>query len=285
LTIDAAIRRAAAALEASPTATPALDARVLAKAAFGFDDATLIAHGDRVAAPEALKRYGEMVARRATGEPVAHIVGRREFWSLDIEVEPPILVPRADSETLVEAVVRRRPPDAPLRILDLGCGSGALLCALLSAFPKASGVGVDINPGAVALTARNLARLGYGSRSSTKVGDWFSAVDERFDVIVSNPPYIGTADRDILPREVRDFEDPRALFSGGDGLDAHRAMMTGAPRHLAPGGLFVVEFGEGQSPAINDLARGAFPGADRAVENDLTGRPRAFVIDLGAHSD
>jgi release factor glutamine methyltransferase len=283
LTIDAAIRRAAAELEASPT--PALDARVLAKAAFGLDDATLIARGGDVPAPGALKRYGEMVARRAAGEPVAHIVGRREFWSLDIEVEAPILVPRADSETLVEAVVHRRPPDAPLRILDLGCGSGALLCALLSAFPKATGVGVDISLEAVALTARNLARLGFGPRSTSKVGDWFSAVEGRFDVAVSNPPYIRTVDRDILPREVRDFEDPRALFSGVEGFDAHRALMTDAPGHLAPAGLFVVEFGEGQSPAINELARAAFPGAARTVERDLSGRPRAFVIDLGAHSD
>ncbi|NWG93260.1 MAG: peptide chain release factor N(5)-glutamine methyltransferase [Parvularculaceae bacterium] len=283
MTIDAAIRRAAAALEAS--STPALDARVLAKAAFGLDDATLIAQGDRIAAPEALARYGDMIARRAAGEPVAHIVGRREFWSLDIEVAPPILVPRADSETIVEAVVRRRAPGAPLKILDLGCGSGALLCALLAAFPKAVGVGVDVNPEAVALTSRNLLRLGFGLRSSVKICDWFAAVDGRFDVIVSNPPYIRTVDRDILPREVRDFEDPGALFSGEDGLDAHRLLMADAPRHIAPGGLFVVEFGEGQLPAINDLARRAFPGAEGKAENDLSGRPRAFVIDLGAHSD
>lgn len=257
-----------------------LDARVLARWALGVTDAELIAASDRPVGDAARTRLDAAFARRAKGEPVAHITGRREFWSLDIEVAPGILVPRADSETLIEAVVRRRGREEALKIADLGCGSGALLCALLSEFPKARGWGVDINPDAVDVTSRNLARLGLSSRARAGRGDWFGVSEGVFDIVVANPPYIRTVDRNSLPREVRDFESPLALYAGEDGLDAFRAILKAAPAHLAAGGLMALEFGQGQAEAVHEIAAKAFPAARIAVENDLAGRPRALVIDL-----
>lgn len=276
--IEALIRWAAAEFTRSPT--PMIDARVLAKAAFGVDDAQLIADGSRSASDAELVLFVSMISRRAKEEPVAHIVGRREFWSLEFEVAPGILVPRADSETLIDAVLSRRRRDAPLKIVDLGCGSGALLCALLSEFPKASGLGVDIDPKAVGLTLRNIARLGFSARARAEAGDFLNATNERFDIVISNPPYIRTGDRDRLPGEVRNFESPLALFGGEDGLAAYRAILERAPGRLAEGGLMVLEFGEDQAGPVNEIARSAFPEALISVENDLAGRPRALVIDL-----
>lgn len=276
--IDALVRWAAAEFAASPT--PMIDARLLAKAAFGLDDTSLIADGARAIDAEALDRFVSMAARRVLDEPVAHIVERREFWSLDLEVAPGILVPRADSETLIEAVIKRRDRQESLRIVDLGCGSGALLCALLSEFPNAQGTGVDIDPRAVAVTSRNISRLGFSARACVKEGDWFGAVDGAFDIVIANPPYIQTGDRDSLPREVRDYESPLALFAGADGLDAFRSILSSAPAHIAADGLLAFEFGEKQAEAVNEIATAAFPKARIAVENDLAGRLRALVIDL-----
>ena len=276
--IDALIRWAAAEFGASPT--PMIDARALAKAAIGLDDAALIADGARTIGAEALARFVSMVARRAEGEPVAHIVGQREFWSLDLEVAPGILVPRADSETLIEAVIKRRGRHEVLKIIDLGCGSGALLCALLSEFPNARGIGVDINPDAVAVTSRNISRLGFSTRARAEEGDWFGGVERAFDIVIANPPYIRTTDRGSLPREVRDYESPLALFAGADGLDSYRSIFSSAPAHIAADGLLALEFGERQAGQVNEIATAAFPKARIAVENDLAGRPRALVIDL-----
>jgi len=278
--IDALIRWAARELSNSPT--PMIDARALAKAAFELDHTTLIAEGSRQIDAARLDLFVSMVARRGNDEPVAYIVGRREFWSLEFGIEPGILVPRADSETLIDAVAKRRDRRAAASILDLGCGSGALLCALLSEFPKASGLGVDINPRAVSLTNSNIASLGFSSRARAVEGDWLDATGATFDIIVSNPPYIRTGDREFLPREVREFESPLALFAGPDGLAAYRTILEKAPARLAEDGLMVLECGEGQAGAVNEIATSAFPGAQFAVENDLAGRPRALVIDLRA---
>ncbi len=276
--LDALIRWAAARFTSSPT--PVIDARVLAKAAFALDDSGLIVESGTVVDAGALARFLVMVERRERDEPVAHITGRREFWSLDIEVAPGILTPRTDSETLIEAAIQRRAATAPLRILDLGCGSGALICALLSAYPAAEGLAVDLNPDAAALTARNIHRLGFSRRARAHCGDWFDGIAGDFDLIISNPPYIRTVDLETLPREVRDFESPLALFAGMDGLGAFRAILERAPPFLAEGGLMILEFGEGQAAAVNKLATNAFPAARIAVESDLSGRPRALVIDL-----
>ena len=276
--IDALIRWAAAKFSFSPT--PLIDARVLAKEAFALDDSRLIAEGADIADRKRLDAFVAMVARRAGQEPVAHIIGRREFWSLEIEVAPGILTPRADSETLISAVAALRPKTEALRILDLGCGSGALLCALLTEFPKATGLGVDINPEAARLTAGNLERLGLSSRARVRTGDWFEGAAGQFDALVANPPYIRTIDREKLPREVLDFENPLALFAGKDGLDAYRAILAAAPERIAADGVMALELGEGQADAVNKIAMAAFPKGRFSVKFDLSGRPRVLVIDL-----
>jgi release factor glutamine methyltransferase len=276
--LEAHLRAAAARLRESDTAR--LDVRLLAMRALGLDAAGLILAAERELSDAELAALDVLVARRERGEPVAHIIGRREFWSLDLEVEPGVLVPRPDTETLINAAIARRDRRARLRVLDLGCGSGAILCALLTAFPHAEGLGVDVDPAAVALADRNLRRLGLGARGRAAPGDWFAGLAERFDLILANPPYIPEGDRALLAREVRDFEAPRALFSGADGLDDIRRILAGAPRRLAADGLTILEFGAGQAPAVAALARAAFPGAAVDIKADLGGRPRAAVIDL-----
>lgn len=282
LTIDAAIRAAAARLEASQS--PLLDARLLMRAALGVGEADLIARGGSPLDPEAGAKFETLIARRLAHEPVAYIVGRKEFWSLDLEMASGVLIPRADSETLIEAVLARRPARAGLRILDLGVGSGALLCALLSEYPDATGLGVDIDRCAVALASRNIDRLGIASRARVIEGDWLQGVDGAFDIIISNPPYIAASERDALAPDVRDFESPAALFGGRDGLDAYRALLPQAAGAIAPGGLAAVEIGASQENAVQAIARTAFPAARIDTAHDLAGRPRAVIIDLSAIS-
>lgn len=278
LSLAAAVRWGAAALTRSPT--PVLDARVLLKAALDIDDAALIADAMRPLADAEAALYGAFIARRAQEEPVAHITGVREFWSLPIAVEPGVLAPRPDSETLIAAIVERRDRQAPLRLLDLGCGSGALLCALLAEFPQASGLGVDIDPAAVALTNRNLSRLGFDRRGRAVTGDWTAPLQERFDVIVSNPPYVAETERGRLPREVEGYESPRALFAGADGLEAYRRLAGLLPAVVAPRGLLVLEIGQEQAAAAGALLSAAFPGGRPGLSRDLAGRDRALIIDL-----
>lgn len=279
LSINAALRWGAAHLPESQS--PALDARVLLKAALNVDDARIIADGARVLTVAEAAQYSMMIARRSKQEPVAYITGIREFWSLPIAVVRPVLAPRADSETLIVAAIERRDRSRPIRILDLGCGSGALLCALLREFPNASGVGVDLDTRAATLTGRNLARLGFSTRASAIAGDWTAPIEGRFDIVVSNPPYIAETQRGLLPPEVEAFESPSALFAGADGLDAHRRLASLLPPVLAPGGLIVLEIGFDQAAAAKALYGGAFPGAPPTIVKDLGGRDRALIIDLG----
>ena len=276
-TIGAALRWGARTLGASQTA--ALDARVLMKAVVGLEDAGLILNENALLPEGAREKFAAMIARRARHEPVAHITGMREFWSLPIAVEAGILVPRADSETLVAAIMERRAA-ARWRILDLGCGSGALLCALLSSMPEATGLGVDISERAAALTGRNLAALGMAARGRAMVGDWTDPIGGRFDIIVSNPPYIAESARANLPRDVKDHEDPRALFAGADGLEAYRALARRLPGVVADNALICLELGAGQAEAVASLFKQAFPRAQFSASPDLSGTARALIIDL-----
>lgn len=278
LSIDAALRWGAASLPESRS--PALDARVLLKAVLNVDDAQIIAHGARALTAAEAAQFSLMITRRSRQEPVAYITGVREFWSLPILVAPRVLVPRADSETLIAAAIERRDRRRPIRILDLGCGSGALLCALLREFPNASGVGVDLDPQAAALTGLNLERLGFSARAQAIAGDWTAPLDGRFDVIVSNPPYIAETQRGLLPPEVEAFESPSALFAGADGLDAYRRLASLLPAVLAPGALAVFEIGFEQAAAAKTLFSAAFPQTQPAIVKDLGGRDRALIIDL-----
>jgi release factor glutamine methyltransferase len=234
---------------------PAREARISLCAASGVSPVALIVEPREPLGCAAL-RVREVAERRATGEPLSRIVGKREFWGLSFAITPHVLDPRPETETIVEAalsILNDRREDQ-LRILDLGVGSGALLCALLTEFVAARGVGVDISADAAKVAQGNLQALGLSHRGEIRVGDWTSGLEGPFDLIVSNPPYIPTADLAELPREVRDF-DPRLALDGGiDGLAAYRRILSESRRLLAPGGWLLVELGVDQAAAVTGIA-------------------------------
>ena len=216
---------------------------------------------------------------------MARLLGWREFWGLEFALSPDTLVPRPDTETLVEAVLAVRPDRAaPLLIADLGTGSGALLAALLSEYPRARGVGTDVSAAALAVAQANLARLSLAARARFVVSDWGGALGGGFDVVVVNPPYIPSADIAGLDPEVRDHEPRRALDGGPDGLCAYRRIVADLPRLLAPGGTAVLELGIAQHAAVGDLALAAGLSALEIVA-DLGGAPRALVAARPAAAD
>ena len=224
------------------------------------------------------QQFAALLARRVAHEPFAYLTGRVGFWTLDLEVSPATLIPRADSESLVEAALEACPDkDAALHVLDLGTGTGALLLAVLSELPAANGLGVDLKPEAAALAARNAARLGLADRARFLSGDWAAALAGRFDLLLCNPPYIESAVIPALMPEVARYEPASALDGGADGLSAYRRIIADLPRLLAPHGVAVLELGAGQQVAVEALAKaaGLTPEACRA---DLGGIPRALVL-------
>ncbi|OYX11338.1 MAG: protein-(glutamine-N5) methyltransferase, release factor-specific [Rhizobiales bacterium 32-66-8] len=269
----------AARLAAAGIDSPDLDARLLLAHVLGVSGAELVMHSDASVAPEGAAQAENVLARRLAGEPVARILGTREFWSLPFALSAGTLVPRPDTEAVVEeALARVSDRAAPLRLLDLGIGSGAILAALLSELPAAFGVGVD-RSGDAARTARdNLARLGLGCRSALLVGDWGTALRGGFDLIVSNPPYIPTADIAGLTTDVRDHDPLPALDGGADGLDAYRALIAAVPALLRAGGSAVFELGIGQEAAVTALARDAGLPVLRPARRDLGDVPRALTV-------
>jgi len=279
LSVDAALRKGARTLAASPT--PGLDARVLLKTVLGADDAELIARGAQVLPEDALRAYERLLARRAAAEPVAYITGEKEFWSLPFRVTPDVLIPREDSECLIEAAIARRDRAAALSVLDLGVGSGCLLGALLSAFPNAEGVGVDRSEAALAVARDNAARLGVGARARFLASDWGAALKAPpgggFDLVISNPPYIRSGAR--LPRSVALYEPECALFAGADGLDAYRILLADVPRLLDDHGLLLLECGDGQADGLAEMVIKSFPGARIDHVFDLAARARGVVAD------
>ena len=200
----------------------------------------------------AAERVTAYARRRAAGEPLARIEGRRAFWRHEFTITADVLDPRADTETLVEAALSALAGRAgePLRVLDFGVGSGAILAALLGEWPRATGLGVDASAAAAAVAAANFAALGLGERARTRVGRWDEGLDGGFDVIVSNPPYIPTAEIAGLAREVRQYDPRLALDGGADGLDAYRALAPAIGRLLAPNGRFFLEIGAGQGDEV-----------------------------------
>jgi release factor glutamine methyltransferase len=255
---------------------PRLEARLLLAHALGRTVEAVIRDSATHADPGG---FAALLDRRVAREPLALILGMREFWSLPFQVSPATLIPRPDSETVVEAALAACPEsERPYRVLDLGTGTGCLLLAFLHERPSALGVGVDLAPGAAALARRNATALGLGARAAFLRGYWAAALDARFDLVLSNPPYIATADLAGLMPEVRLHEPGRALDGGIDGLDAYRAILRRLPALLVPSGVAVLEIGAGQHEAVDALAVGA--GFRVLRRGDLSGTVRALILRL-----
>lgn len=252
--------------------TPRLDAEVLLAHQLGCARGDLLLNPDHNFDPQ---DYEKIVERRANGEPVAHIIGTREFWSLTLKVSPAVLIPRPDTETLVEVALKLC-AHPPARILDLGTGSGALLLACLSEWPNATGLGVDASLAALAVAQENAQSTGLAGRANFRFGDWGQGLNERFDLILSNPPYI--TETEELSEEVRTFEPASALFAGGNGLDDYRRILPQLPGLLNPGGLAVLEIGHKQGPAL--LAMAADHGFTASLHPDLAGRDRCVALNV-----
>jgi release factor glutamine methyltransferase len=256
-----------------------LDSRMLVGAALNVNLTGLITAARRRLTPDESDRLEAFAARRINGEPVARILGQKEFWGLPLKLTAATLVPRPDTETVVELaldLIRAAPPLA-LRIADLGTGTGAILLALLHELPDAFGVGTDISLDALRTARRNATDLGLASRAAFVACNYAAALAGPFDLIVSNPPYIRSADIAGLAPEVRDHDPLAALDGGADGLDAYRALIPQAAGRLAPGGALVVEGGKGQSGPIEALMTAAGLSVQNPVKADLAGIFRAIA--------
>ena len=278
-TVETARRALTARFKSGAIESAELDARLLVGAVLGLDLTGLITAARRLLTPDESTRLEEFTRRRLTGEPVARILGRKEFWGLTLTLSQETLVPRPDTETVVELALEMLRADGALsrqlRIADLGTGSGAILLALLSELPNAHGFGTDISAQALQTAATNAANAGLSKRATFIACDYASGLSGPFDLIVSNPPYIRSVDIAGLAAEVREYDPLAALDGGADGLSAYRALIPQAARLLAPGATLVVEAGEGQSGQIEGLmaAQGLAPaGAPKA---DLAGIQRA----------
>ena len=282
---DASVAQARRALagkfRAAGIESPELDARVLIGHALGLDHAGLAAAAGQPISNVTAMQIERLAARRLAGEPVARILGRKEFWSLPLIVTSAVLVPRPETETVVELTLtlldRSGPRTRPLRIADVATGSGAILLALLSELPNAHGIGTDIDTDALAVARANARQLGFDARATFRASDYGAALAGPFDLVVSNPPYVASADIATLAPEVRKHDPHHALEGGPDGLAPYRAIATDAPRLLKPGGHLVVEIGAGQERAVGDLFT-AGGLAIAATRPDLAGVIRAVAV-------
>jgi release factor glutamine methyltransferase len=256
---------------AAGSETPRLDAELLMAYALGTGREALLLSGLEGEAPGA---FEPLVKRRETGEPIAYIVGHRAFWTIDLHVGPGVLVPRPDSETLIEAAVAHFGEDGPRMILDLGTGSGALLLAALDQWPDARGLGIDISEDALDVARGNAARLGLSARAEFRQGDWGAGIRECFDLILCNPPYVEEAAR--LPRDVADWEPEGALFAGPDGLTEYRSLAPQIGALLRPTGLACVEIGAGQAAAVTEMFESR--GLNVSSRSDLGGHVRCLIV-------
>ncbi len=268
----------AGALDAAAVALPALEARLIVGSGLGLDAMTVFAYPERSVAAAHVGVVRDLAERRARGEPLAYILGEREFWSLPIRVTRDVLIPRPETELIVETALGLHPAGSrPLRFLDLGTGSGCILLALLSERPLARGVGVDISHAALEVARDNARRLALASRCDFVCGDWGRAIAATFDLIVANPPYIDNTSLACLNREIRDFEPQRALRGGVDGLDAFSAVGRDLGRMLAADGRAIVEVGDGQAGRVETLF--ADLGLRTiAVCRDLAGHERCLTV-------
>ena len=278
-TVGAFLCRAGQHLRAAAVESPRLEARLLLSHAMGCRIEDLLRDPLAPVPPEPAQRFGALVRRRLDHEPVAHLLGTVGFWSMCFAVSPATLIPRPDSETLVEAALAAFPERGTVRrVLDLGTGTGCRLLAALSEFPAASGLGVDLMPEAAALAQRNAAALGLGNQAKFFAGSWGDALaGGGFDLILSNPPYVEAAAVAGLAPDVARHEPRSALDGGADGFDAYRALMPAIRRLLAPGGRAVVELGQGQRRRVEILGAAAGLRA-MGCHADLGGVDRALVL-------
>jgi release factor glutamine methyltransferase len=273
-TLEAAVRR----LHAAGIDSARLDARLLLGEVLRLATADLVARPERPLAAAEGERFDDLIERRCRRQPVAQVLGRREFWGLTFHVTADTLTPRPETETLVEqALARIRDRTQALRILDLGTGTGCLLLALLHELPRATGLAIDRSPAALAVAQANAAALGLAARTEFRLGDWLAGLAERFDLIVGNPPYIATSELAQLAAEVVQHEPHLALDGGRDGLDCYRTIARGLGRCLRPDGRLLLEIGADQADSVVEIfAAAGFAGVGR--HDDLAGLPRCLVL-------
>jgi release factor glutamine methyltransferase len=280
-TIETARRALAARFKGAGIDSAELDARILVGSALGLDLTGVITAAAQILTAGQAERLRDFAGRRIAGEPVARIVGVKEFWGLPLRLSPATLVPRPDTETVVEAALEilraESRCDSPLRIADLGTGSGAILLALLSELPNALGVGTDVSVAALRTARDNARQLGFLARAAFVACDYAAALSGPFDLMVSNPPYIRSAHIASLDTEVREHDPHRALDGGIDGLDAYRLIAPEATRLLAPGGALAVEVGHGQSGDVQGLMTAAGLTPAGPPKSDLAGIRRAVT--------
>jgi release factor glutamine methyltransferase len=276
-TAGAALAEGAAALAAAGIENPRFEARLLLEAATGRPRAGLLAMGAQPLPAADCLHFRKLVARRADREPMAYILGRAEFWSLSFAVGPGVLVPRADSETLIEAALAAFPDRArPLRVLDIGVGGGCLLLTLLHLYPVAHGIGTDLGEAALACARLNAGQLGVLQRLELVETRWAWGIEGPFDLVVGNPPYIPSGEIEGLQPEVAEFEPRLALDGGPDGLAAYRAILADLPRLLAADGTALVEIGHGQHAPLASMAAAA--GFAVTTREDLAGLVRCVQL-------
>jgi release factor glutamine methyltransferase len=265
-------------LEVAGIDTPVIDARILLLAATGVPRTTLISEPHTPMTPEAQALFETYVARRESREPAAHIVGTKGFWTLDLKSDRRGLVPRPETEVIVDLVLKAHAVDTPQRILDLGIGSGTILLALLAERKSWTGIGVDVSHDALMLAHENAQLHGLSDRLTLQQGDWhYGLNDERFDIVVSNPPYIPSHVIETLQEDVRGYDPRIALDGGSDGLDPYRILFRALPGLLKPGAMFAFEFGIGQSLAMLALAGAVSQLTNVSIIKDLSDIDRVVI--------
>ncbi len=256
------------------TDAPRLEAEVLLGHVLNVSRTALLTHPERALTSNQLSDYQTLIRRRASGYPLPYLTGRVEFYGLEFEVTPEVLIPRPDTETLVELALARR----PATVVDVGTGSGCIAVSLAVHLPEAAICAIEISPAALAVAQRNVERHGVGGRVRLMVGDMFNPRPSPVDLVVSNPPYISTSECAALPVSVRNHEPRLALDGGRDGLDVIRQLLVQAPAVLNPGGGLLIEIGADQGEAASHLARTFFPRATVRVHPDLAGRDRVLEV-------
>jgi len=273
-TLEAAVRR----LHAAGIDTARLDARLLLGDVLQVETSDLVAHPERALAPTETERFRGLVERRCRHQPVSQLLARREFWGLTFRVTADTLIPRPETEVVVEQALAGIPDRMQsLRILDLGTGTGCLLLTLLHELPKATGLAIDRSPGALAVARANAEALGVADRAEFHLGNWTEGLTESFDLVVSNPPYISTSDMERLVPEVARHEPHLALHGGQDGLDCYRAIAQGLAGRLRPNGRLLLEIGSDQGDSVPAVFTAA-GFTCTAKHNDLAGLPRCLVL-------